>query len=120
MKNIKERIIKKQYVAVSLFLGLILVIVIRMGKNIKTSEIISSIEMKTQDELGEKFAAEYIRFNMDDSATESGVETEVETVFESEEASDYQYPSGWLDSCFLLVNIGIIWTLNQTEKISLW
>lgn len=53
--------------------------------------------MKTQDEL-EKFAAEYIGFNMDDSASESGVDTEVETVSESEEASDYQYPSGWLDS----------------------
>lgn len=98
MKNIKETIIKKQYVAVIFFLGLMLVMVIRMGKNIKTSEIKSSIEMKTQDELGEKFAAEYIGFNMDDSASESGVETEVETVSESEEASDYQYPSGWLDS----------------------
>ena len=76
MKNIKERIIKKQYVAVILFLGIMLVMVIRMGKNIKTSEIKSSIEMKTQDELGEKFAAEYIGFNMDDSASESGVETE--------------------------------------------
>lgn len=98
MKNIKEKIIKKQYVAVIFFLGLMLVMVIRMGKNIKTSEIKSSTEMKTQDELGEKFAAEYIGFNMDDSASESGVETEVETVSESEEASDYQYPSGWLDS----------------------
>ena len=98
MKNIKERIIKKQYVAVIFFLGLMLVMVIRIGKNIKTSEIKSSIEMKTQDELGEKFAAEYIGFNMDDSASESGVETEAETVSESEEASDYQYPSGWLDS----------------------
>ncbi len=98
MKNIKERIIKKQYVAVIFFLGLMLVMVIRMGKNIKTSEIKSSIEMKTQDELGEKFAAEYIGFNMDDSASESGVEIEVETVSESEEASDYQYPSGSLDS----------------------
>ena len=97
MKNIKERIIKKQYVAVIFFLGLMLVMVIRIGKNIKTSEIKSSIEMKTQDELGEKFAAEYIGFNMDDSASESGVETEAETVSESEEASDYQYPSGWLD-----------------------
>lgn len=77
MKNIKERIIKKQYVAVIFFLGLMLVMVIRMGKNIKTSEIKSSIEMKTQDELGEKFAAEYIGFNMDDSASESGVEIEV-------------------------------------------
>lgn len=52
MKNIKETIIKKQYVAVIFFLGLMLVMVIRMGKNIKTSEIKSSIEMKTQDELG--------------------------------------------------------------------
>ena len=43
MKNIKERIIKKQYVAVIFFLGLMLVMVIRMGKNIKTSEIKSSI-----------------------------------------------------------------------------
>ena len=47
MKNIKERIIKKQYVAVIFFLGLMLVMVVRMGKNIKTSEIKSSIEMKT-------------------------------------------------------------------------
>lgn len=70
MKNIKKRIIKKQYAAVIFFLGLMLVMVIRMGKNIKTSEIKSSIEMKTQDELGEKFAAEYIGFNMDDSASE--------------------------------------------------
>ena len=82
MKNIKKRIIKKQYMAVIFFLGLMLVMVIRMGKNIKTSEIKSSIEMKTQDELGEKFEAEYIGFNMDDSASESGVETEAETVSE--------------------------------------
>ena len=47
MKNIKETIIKKQYAAVIFFLGLMLVMVIRMGKNIKTSEIKSSIEMKT-------------------------------------------------------------------------
>lgn len=32
MKNIKGRIIKKQYVAVIFFLGLMLVMVIRMGK----------------------------------------------------------------------------------------
>lgn len=97
MKNIKGRIIKKQYVAVIFFLGLMLVMVIRMGKNIKTSEIKSSIEMKTQDELGEKFAAEYIGVSMDDSASESGVETEVETVSESEDASDYHIlPDGWI------------------------
>lgn len=36
MKNIKKRIIKKQYMAVFFFLGLMLVMVIRMGKNIKT------------------------------------------------------------------------------------
>ena len=48
--------------------------------------------------LERKFAAEYIGFNMDGSASESGVETEVEIVSESEEASGLSniLPDGWI------------------------
>lgn len=38
MKNIKKRIIKKQYMAVIFFLGSMLVMIIMNGKKYKTSE----------------------------------------------------------------------------------
>lgn len=44
MKNIKKRIIKKQYMAVIFFLGLMLVMVIRMGKILKLQK--SKVQLK--------------------------------------------------------------------------